>query len=125
MSWIGRLFKKTLPNRQADEMHALKDGMERIKRETERSIVSHFTDYRENLKFQYIFKLADAAFAALLECLMDRFDAYATDMTRLTLQADGHQSDKDMISQALNDLRLQAREIAGRLAGIREEMEKG
>ena len=124
MSWIARLFKKTMPNRQADEIHALKNGVDRMKRETEHSIISHFTDYRENLKFQYIFKLADAAFAALLECLLDRFDAYAMDMTRLTLQADGHQSDKDRISQALNDLRLQAREIAERLAGIREEMEK-
>lgn len=124
-SWIVRLFKKTLPNRKEDEVHALKDGMARIKQETERSIVSHFTDYRENLKFQYLFKLADAAFAALLACLMDRFDAYSMDVTRLSLEADGHQNNKDRMSQSLNDLRSKACDIAGQLAGIREEMEKG
>jgi hypothetical protein len=114
-----------MQSRQADQTHALKDGMERIKRETERSIVSHFTDYRENLKFQYIFKLADAAFTSLLECLVDRFDAYSTDMTRITQRADGHQSDTDRISQALNNMRLQSRDIAEQLAGIRKEMERG
>jgi hypothetical protein len=125
ISLIKRLLKKPMQSRQADQTHALKDGVERIKRETERSIIWHFTDYRENLKFQYIFKLADAAFTSLLECLVDRFDAYSTDMTRITQRADGHQSDTDRISQALNDLRLQSREIADQLAGIRKEMERG
>jgi hypothetical protein len=120
---IKRLLKQSVQNRQADEMHALKDGVDRMKRETERSIVSHFTDYRENLKFQYIFKLADAAFQSLMECLTDRFDAYSTDITRILQGADGHRSDKDRISETLNAMRLQTREIAGQLKSIREQMD--
>ena len=120
---VKRLLKKSIQNRQADEIHALKDGVDRMKRETERSIVSHFTDYRENLKFQYIYKLADAAFQSLLECLMERFDAYSTDISRITQWADGHQSDKDRVSRTLNEMRVKSREIAGQLKSIREQMD--
>jgi hypothetical protein len=120
---VKRLLKKSIHNRQEDEIHALKDGVDRMKRETELSIVSHFKDYRENLKFQYIFKLADAAFQSLLECLMERFDAYSTDISRITNWADGHQSDKDRVSQALNGMRRKSREIAGQLKSIREQMD--
>jgi GTPase SAR1 family protein len=121
---VKRLLKKTVQNRQEDEIHALKDGVDRMKRETERSIVSHFKDYRENLKFQYILKLADAAFQSLLECLLERFDAYSTDISRITQWADGHQSDKDRVSRTLNELRVKSREIAGALKSIREQMDK-
>ena len=120
---VKRLLKKSIQNRQEDEIHALKDGVDRMKRETERSIVSHFKDYRENLKFQYILKLADAAFQSLLECLMERLDAYSTDISRITQWADGHQTDKDQISQTLNGLRLKSREIAEQLKSIREQMD--
>jgi len=121
---VKRLLKKSIQNRQEDEIHALKDGVDCMKRETERSIVSHFKDYRENLKFQYILKLADAAFQSLLECLMERFDAYLTDISRITQWADGHQTDKGQVSQTLNGLLLKSREIAEQLKSIREQMDR-
>ncbi|MBI5591061.1 MAG: dynamin family protein [Deltaproteobacteria bacterium] len=120
---VKRLLKKSIQNCQKDEIHALKDGVDRMKRETERSIVSHFKDYRENLKFQYIFKLADAAFQSLLECLMDRFEAYSTDISRIAKWADGHQIDKDRVSRTLEGMRLRSREITEQLKSIREQMD--
>ena len=121
---VKRLLKKSIQNRQEDEMHALRDGVDRMKRETELSIVSHFKDYRENLKFQYIFRLADAAFQSLLECLTERFDAYSTDISRITNWTDGHQADKDRVSRTLNEMRLKSGEIAGQLKSIREQMDR-
>ena len=120
---VKRLLKKSTENRQEDEIHALKDGMDRMKRETERSIISHFKDYRENLKFQYIFKLADAAFQSLLECLMERFDTYSTDIARIMQWADGHQTDKGQVSRTLNGMRLKSREIAQQIKNIRDQMD--
>ncbi len=122
---VKRLLKKSTSDRHADALHALKDGVDRMKRETERSIVSHFTDYRENLKFQYVYKLADAAIHSLLECLLAHFDAYSTDISRFAKGADVLQSDKDLMVQALKELRAASREIAGRLQGIREQMDGG
>lgn len=120
---VKRLLKQSIHNRREDEVHALKDGVDRMKRETERSIVSHFKDYRENLKFQYILKLADAAFQSLFECLMERFDAYSMDISRITQCADGHQSDKDQVSRTLNGMRLKSREIAEQIKSIRKHMD--
>ncbi len=120
---VKRLLKKSTESRQEDEIHALKDGMDRMKRETERSIISHFKDYRENLKFQYIFKLADAAFQSLLECLMERFDTYSTDIARIMQWADGHQTDKGQVSRTLNGMRLKSREIAEQIKNIRDQMD--
>jgi GTPase SAR1 family protein len=120
---VKRLLKKSTENRQEDEIHALKDGMDRMKRETERSIISHFKDYRENLKFQYIFKLADAAFQSLLECLMERFDTYSTDIARIMQWADGHQTDKSQVSRTLNGMRLKSREISEQIKNIRDQMD--
>jgi len=121
---VKRLLKKTIQNRQEDEIHALKDGVDRMKRETERSIVSHFKDYRENLKFQYMLKLAEAGFQSLQECLMERFEAYSTDISRIMQWADAHRTDKDQVSQTLNGMRLKSREIAGQLKSIREQMDR-
>ena len=120
---VKRLLKKSTENRQEDEIHALKDGMDRMKQETERSIISHFKDYRENMKFQYILKLADAAFQSLLECLMERFDTYSTDIARIMQWADGHQTDKGQVSSTLNGMRLKSREIAEQIKNIREQMD--
>ena len=120
---MKRLLKKSTENRQEDEIHALKDGIDRMKRETERSIISHFKDYRENLKFQYIFKLADAAFQSLLECLKERFDTYSTDIARIMQWADGHQTDKGQVSKTLNGMRLKSREIAEQIKNIRDQMD--
>ena len=121
---LKRPLKKSIQNRQEDESHALKDGVGRMKRETERSIVSHFKDYQENLKFQYIFKLADTAFQSLLECLMERFEAYSTDISRITQWADGHQTDKGQVSQTLNGMWIKSRETAQQIKSIREQMER-
>jgi len=121
---VKRLLKQSIQNRREDELHALKDGEDRMKRETESTIVSHFNDYRENLKFQYILKLADAAFQSLLECLMERFDAYSTDISQITQWADGHQTDKDRVSRTLNEMRLKSSGIAGQLKSIRQQMDR-
>ena len=121
MSMIKRLMKKTVENSRDDEILALQDGVTRMKRETERSIISHFRDYQENIKFQYILKLAEASFQSLLECLLDRFQAYSADISRITEWADSHQTDKVQISRQLNEMRQQSREIAERVRIVREQ----
>ncbi len=122
MTFIKRLLKKSMQHQAEDQAHALKDGIERMKRETGKSLQSHFKDYQENIKFQYMLKLADAAFQSLFDCLLDRFHAYAADISQIVEWADSHQSDKMQISKTLNSLRQQFRAIAERIQDIREQM---
>jgi GTPase SAR1 family protein len=78
---VKKLFKRTVHDEKEGELAALRDGMRRIKRETERSLVFHLNDYRENLKYQYVFKLVDVAAENLYDMLVDRFQAFTIDIS--------------------------------------------
>ncbi len=117
---VRRLFKKPVQDKSEDVANALKGGVERMKIETERSVVSHFKDYRENIKFQYLLKLTEEAFKSLFQCLLDRFLVYSSDITQIVNRADSHQSDKFLVSRTLSDMREQSRHIAGQLKNIRD-----
>jgi hypothetical protein len=51
---VRKALKKADSGRYDDTLNALKGGIRRMKRETERSINDHFKDNRENLKYQYM-----------------------------------------------------------------------
>jgi len=79
-----KVFKKPLKNEKEEQMLALADGVKRMKGETENAIIFHFKNYRENFKFQYVFKLIDFASAHLHSALLETLRAYDTDLTELT-----------------------------------------
>ncbi|MCP4113352.1 MAG: hypothetical protein GY749_48780 [Desulfobacteraceae bacterium] len=118
---MKRVFRRRIKNEKEDMIRALKDGVTRLKRETEKSIVFHFKDYRENLKFQYIFKLVDALSAILYDMLLNRFQAYTADLSKITELIDRKQTDKEQISELLKEMEMNSREISERINSIREE----
>ena len=81
--FIKKLFKRPIKNEREGEIYALRDSLKKIKRETERSIVFHLGDYRDNLKFQYIYKLVDVASNNLHDMLLDRFQIFTTDISEM------------------------------------------
>ena len=76
---IKKAFKKPMKDEE-EKLRALADGFMLIQRETEKSIVFHFENYRENFKFQYISRLLDAAATHLHQLLMERFQSYDTNI---------------------------------------------
>ena len=99
-----RLLRKTAFTRRQREVMALKDGMIRLKRDTERSIEANLTDYRENLKFQYLYKLIDAVAENLYETLFERFQAIDKDLAEMVDQIGQKGDDKRKTITALCDL---------------------
>ncbi len=85
-------------------MKALADGFNLIKRETEKSIVFHFENYRENFKFQYISKLVDAASEYLRQRLMEKFRSYHSDISSVEKVMQKKGQDKEYMIQFLEDL---------------------
>ncbi len=82
---LGRLIKK-LFGREGDggtQIRALKDGVTRLRAEALGSIRFHFKDYRENLKYQYLFKLAHGAADHLNRELVERFGGYEADLAAI------------------------------------------
>jgi len=118
-----RLLKKSNQGKNKEEILALKNGVLRIKRETERSIIFLFKDYRENIKFQYIFKLVEAVSNNLYEALVDRFQAYVTDLSSVVELISDKKVDKQRTSEHLHEMELAARQISQRINSIREKIE--
>lgn len=88
-SWVkGLFFKKkqedeggVLPGREGAK--ALAASLRRICRETEKQVLTHMVDYRENIKFQYILKLSSVMALAVQAELNARFSTCVTEMAFL------------------------------------------
>ena len=89
-----KLLRKPADPGQGEEMRALQDGVERMKRETERSLLFHFKDYRENIKFGYIFKMVESASVQITDGLLERFEIYESDLAQMVALIDESQAVK-------------------------------
>jgi GTPase SAR1 family protein len=119
---LKKILKKPIQIKNEEEIQALKDGVNRMKRETERSVIFLFKDYKENIKFQYFFKIADAASSRLIETLLDRFQAYGTDFSTIEGIIKQEQIDKERTSQILKEMELTAGSINERVDAIKEKI---
>jgi hypothetical protein len=113
--FIKGLFHKAPGQKGEKEIVALKDGVDRMRRETEKSVAFHFKDYRENIKFQYMFKLVEALSDDLYESLLNRFQAYFADLKNFSKQASEKRIDKVSLSEEFSTLRKRSRLIQSRI----------
>lgn len=118
-----RLLKKPIQRKNEGEILALKDGVLRMKRETEKSVIFHFKDYRENIKFQYIHKLVEAISNSLYESLLDRFQVYASDLSSIVEQINNNMIDRDHTSETLKMMAHACSEMNEKINGIRDKIE--
>jgi len=123
VKFFKKLLKKPIQSKNEQEVLALKDGVLRMKRETEKSVVYHFKDYQENIKFQYIYKLIEAASNSLYEALTDRFRAYVADLSNIVGLINSKLIDKQQASEILKEMEQTSIEIDGRINVIREKIE--
>lgn len=98
---LKKVFKKPLGHEQEGELMALKDGVQRMKHETQKSIEFTFKDYRENIKYQYILKLVDCSADHLYARLLDQFQAYVTDLSTFIKTISEKETDKAELSNSL------------------------
>ena len=116
---VKKLLKRPIQNEREGGLAALKIGLSRLKHETEQSVIFQFKDYRENLKFQYLFKLTDALSGILHDLLADQFQTYISDLSQIAGQVGEKQTDKEEISQRLKEMEERAAEIGERISRIR------
>ncbi len=119
LKFIKKLFRKPIQNENEGEILALGDGVKRIKQETERSIVFYLKDYKENLKFQYIFKLVETASNYLHETLSDRFCVSTADISEMAALIGEEQSVKKKTLDILESMEEASRKILEEIDQIR------
>jgi hypothetical protein len=94
-----------------------------MKRETARSVVFHLKDYRENLKFRYFFKLVEAVSDSFAQSVLERFQAYFSDLSATIERIGTSQSDKEKARHILDDMGRASRELIEKINRIRGEIE--
>ena len=119
-----KLFQKPTLNKNEESRFALKEGALRMKRETERSVISHFEDYKENIKFQYIFKLIEAISINYCEALIEGFQVYNTDLSKLAELTEKKRIDKQQLSALLKEMEQIAANILDRINILRKKIEQ-
>lgn len=118
--FLKKLLKRKPRDKWQERKMALEDSLNRIKRETEHSIMFHFKDYQENYKFQYIFKLVDAATGHVFHLMMHRFQMYVTNLDTMKQIVNRSQADKQNSFQALSAIESGCNHIMVKLAHIRK-----
>jgi hypothetical protein len=122
-----RFFKKLIMRSKAvdageNRRRALAAGLSRLKAETRESILFHFKDYRENLKYQYLFKLVDAATGQLNGALIHRFGAYEGDLSKIVQLTEKGQGGSARLSDQIEDVNAILIDLQTRIDQLRERI---
>ena len=123
VSQLKRLLRKPPEKSGHNAELALTSGLERMKRETLAAVSYHLKDYRENLKFNYFFRLVEAAADMFTQAVHERLQTYATDLSAVNGRMTSSQIDKDKAAQVLMSMNLRSQEIQTKLAQIKQRLE--
>lgn len=120
---IKTLFKKSSDHKGEEAFKALKDAARRIKRETEKSVVFNLKDYRENLKFRFFFKLVEATSDGFAQAVLDRFQAFFSDLSATIERIGTSQNDKTKAVHILNEMDQAFQALQVKVDQVRKEIE--
>ncbi|MBW2590464.1 MAG: hypothetical protein JRD71_07055, partial [Deltaproteobacteria bacterium] len=118
-----KIIKKPISENNSDEIKALKSGMRRMKRETEKSVIFHLNDYKENLKFKYLIKLVDVVSDVLDQELLRGFNNYTDGLLRLNERIGSKKVDKKLTREILAEIIKDIPKIDDKIMGVKEEIE--
>jgi hypothetical protein len=117
------IFKKSTGNPGNVKIKAMDDALRRMKRETARSVVFQLKDYRENIKFRYFFKLVEAASESFAQIVLERFQAYFSDLSATIERIGTSQSDKDKARQIFDEMERTTQQLVDKINRIRVDIE--
>jgi GTPase SAR1 family protein len=121
---VKTLFRKSSDPKGQEALKALKDAARRMKRETEKSVVFNLKDYRENLKFRFLFKLVDATSEGFAQAVLDRFQAYFSDLSATIEGVGTNQKNKTRAMKILDDMDQACQALNDKISKVREEIEQ-
>jgi GTPase SAR1 family protein len=121
---IKTLFKKSSDHKGEEALKALKDAARRIKRETEKSVAFNLKDYRENLKFRFFFKLVEATSDGFAQAVLDRFQAFFSDLSATIERIGTSQNDKTKAVHILNEMDQASQALQVKVDQVRKEIEE-
>ena len=118
---VKNLFKRSKSYENRD-LPALKAGVRRMKKETEASLVFYFKNYRENIKFQYFYKLIEGIAEEMLLQMINRFSGYQADLMELKSMTEEHPENKLKTINAIENIQAGLSEVQRRMAKIESNL---
>ena len=112
---VKKLLKKKAGGKSDGAIRALEESVRRMKEELRNSIADHFADYKENLKFQYFFRLVDAVSSNLYEALVDRMRAFTGSLSDMSGLVENQRAERDRVVEELASLETSAGEVLERI----------
>ncbi len=120
---VKAIFKKSAKHDRGEIARALQDGIELIKRETKKSLAFQLKDYRENLKFGYLFELIEAAANGFAQAVLNQFQAYFSDLSTVIETISTSRQDKKQALQILDEMDLVIGQLEEKIDGLRGQIE--
>jgi hypothetical protein len=118
VSGFKKIMKKPV-QRGEDDVRAIQEAMRVIKRETRQSLEFHLKDYQENLKFRYLFRLAETVAQRFEQAVVQQLQAYSTDFGMLAERLGTRQVDRESAAARLADMHARGRKIGEDLARLK------
>lgn len=121
---VTNIFKKGNPVDDGTYFKALQSSVEQMKQLTEKTVLYQCKDYRENLKFKYLFKLVDLVAQKLTETLTGRFQAYGIGTAEMVDLIKRHQADKTQAIDVIRQMESLATGVGARIADLRKQVDQ-
>ncbi len=116
------MFKKTTGSDGQARTKVLEDAVQRMISETLQSVVYQLKDYRENLKFGYLFQLVDAACESYAQKVLERFQAYFCDLSAILERVGTSQEDQEKAKAIIDEMDRSSRELVEKINRIRRRL---
>jgi hypothetical protein len=118
------LLKKPAGKAEDVIQKALSGGTQQMKRDTLRLVVEQLKDYRENLKFAFLFKLIENFAENLDDLMQDRFQLFVTDLAAISDRLDSTKIDKQRALKILKEVNQQSAGVKGSIDHLRRRLEE-
>jgi chromosome segregation ATPase len=79
-------------------------------------------DYQENLKFKYLFSLAESASQRLSQAVTEQLQAYSSDFGALADRLSSKQEDKERAAAVLADMNARCRRLEDDLGRLKQDV---
>jgi hypothetical protein len=118
VSGIKKIMKKPVKPGE-DDARAIQEAMRAIKQETRQSLEFHLKDYQENLKFKYLFRLAETVAQHYEQAVLQQLQAYSADFGVLAERLGSEQGDKESAAELLADMDRRCRKVGETLTQLK------
>jgi hypothetical protein len=110
VSGFKKFLKKPVQAGEED-VRALREGLVRIRRETSAALIEALTDYRENIKFKYLFMQVETAAGRFSQVVAEQLQVYAADFGALAQGVNARQEDKAQAAAVLANMAEDCRRV--------------